>query len=35
MVEYSLVFETIVEDECCVTTRGFNTLTRQLDCEVF
>jgi hypothetical protein len=34
-MEYGLVFEAIVEDECCAMTRGFNTLTRQLVCKVF
>ena len=35
MMKYDLVFEAVVEDKCCVTTQGFSTLTRQLDCEVF
>ena len=33
MVGYDFVFEAIVEDKCCATTRGFNTLVKQLDCK--
>ena len=29
MMKYNLVFEAIVEDECCATTRGFNALVKQ------